>query len=210
MRQTINIVLVVIMSFILSSTRFFNTNVYDVTTGRDYNLKYQIRPTTDSFLKTDSPWSSIDFTPVEYDMSCLISRDRWMSNNLVDESNKKIIWSRVYEYDHNNCPPQVLPSIYEQVNIMVSDNPMAGYPSYTNFKEESTYISDLGIPVWLDYDNENFTNHGKMYTYKKYKYSFIIDQHYFFMDTVTMNSDWPIQYLLDTVDHVYEQINQST
>ena len=38
MRQTINIVLVVIMSFILSSTRFFNTNVYDVTTGRDYNL----------------------------------------------------------------------------------------------------------------------------------------------------------------------------
>lgn len=209
MRQTINIVIIVIMSFILSSTRFFNTNIYDVTTGRDFNLKYQIRPTTDFFVNTESVWTSIDFTPVEYDMTCLISRDRWMSNNLADESNKKIIWNRIYEYDYNNCPPQVLPSIYEKVNIMVSDNPMAGYPSYTSFQDESTYISELGIPVWLDYDNEIFTHEGKGYHYKKYKYSFIIDEHYFFMDTVAMNGEWPIENLLETVDKIASQV-QST
>lgn len=209
MRKIVIILIILIMTLIMNSSKMFETNIYELHRDREYDMTYQIRMTTDYYIGVDNEWSKIDYTPINYDTNCLVSNDQWLSNNLVDEFGKKIIWNRKYSFDHNNCTYSNIDSSYDKINVMISDNRMAGYPQFTSFVEENSFISPNGILVWVRVDEETQVYNDDYYQIKKFKYSFIINNHYVFMDTVSINSDWGIKELLETIDKIYNQVENS-
>jgi len=209
MRKIVIILFIVVMTLIMNSSKMFKTNIYEIYKDRNFDLTYQIRMTTDYYIGVENEWSKIDYTPINYDTKCLVISDQWLSNNLVDEFGKKIIWNRRYSFDHNNCSYSNIDAQFDKINIMISENRMAGYPQYTAFIEENNYTTPNGIPVWVNVDEEYQVYNNDYYQIKKFKYSFIINNHYVFMETININTDWDIQELLETVDNIYNQVENS-
>lgn len=209
MRKIVIILFIVLMTLIMNSSKMFETNIYQIHRDREYDMTYQIRMTTDYYVGVENEWSKIDYTPINYDTNCLVINDQWLSNNLVDEFGKKVIWNRRYSFDHNNCSYSMVDAQFDKINIMISDNRMAGYPQFTSFVEKNNYESPNGIPLWINIDEENQVYNDDYYQIKKFKYSFIVNDHYIFMETVSINSEWDIKELLETVESIYNQIENS-
>ena len=209
MRKVLLVVIILLLSLVMTSAKFVETNIYNIYRTNEFDRVYQIRMTTDYYIGVENEWSKIDFTPLNYDTKCLVISDQWLSNNLVDEFGKKIIWNRRYSFDHNNCSYSNIDAQFDKINIMISENRMAGYPQFTAFIEESNYTTPNGIPVWVNVDEEYQVYNDDYYQINKFKYSFILNDHYVFMETININSEWDIKELLDTVDLIYGQIENS-
>lgn len=209
MRKILIILFIVVMTLIMNSSKMFETNIYEIHRDREYDMTYQIRMTTDYYIGVENEWSKIDYTPINYDTKCLVISDQWLSNNLVEEFGKKLIWNRVYSYDYNNCPYSTIDSGYDKLNIMISNQRMAAYPQYTAFIEKNNYTSPKGVPVWVSLDEDYQVINDDYYHIKKFKYSFILNDHYVFMETISINSEWDINELLETVDNIYDQVVNS-
>ncbi len=209
MRKIVIILFIVLMTLIMNSSKMFETNIYQIHRDREYDMTYQIRMTTDYYVGVENEWSKIDYTPINYDTNCLVINDQWLSNNLVDEFGKKVIWNRRYSFDHNNCSYSNIDAQFDKINIMISENRMAGYPQYTSFIEEKNYTTPDGTPVWVNINEESQVYNDDYYQIKKFKYSFILNNHYIFMETISINSEWDIKELLETVDSINNQTKNS-
>lgn len=209
MRKVLLVIIIILLSLVMTSAKLVETNIYNIYRTNEFDRVYQIRMTTDYYIGVENEWSKIDYTPISYDTKCLVISDQWLSNNLVDEFGKKIIWNRRYSFDHNNCSYSNIDAQFDKINIMISDNRMAGYPQYTAFIEESNYTTSNGVLVWVNIDEETQIYNEDYYHIKKFKYSFVLNNHYVFMETISINSEWDIEELLETVDSIYDQIENS-
>jgi hypothetical protein len=209
MRKVLLVIIIILLSLVMTSAKLVETNIYNIYRTNEFDRVYQIRMTTDYYIGVENEWSTIDYTPINYDTKCLIPYDQWLSNNLVEEFGKKLIWNRVYSFDHNNCSYSNIDAQFDKINIMISDNRMAAYPQYTAFIEKNNYTSPKGVPVWVSLDEDYQVINDDYYHIKKFKYSFILNDHYVFMETISINSEWDINELLETVDNIYNQVVNS-
>ena len=209
MRKILLVIIILILSLVMTSAKLLETNIYNIYRTNEFDRVYQIRMTTDYYIGVENELSKIDYPPINYDIKCLVISDQWLSNNLVDEFGKKIIWNRKYSFDYNNCSYSNIDAQFDKINIMISDNRMAGYPQFTAFIEENNYTTSNGVPVWVNIDEETQIYNEDYYQIKKFKFSFILSDHYVFIETISINSDWDIEELLETVDSIYDQIENS-
>lgn len=207
MTKVLAILLLVFINLFYSGSKNVPVNIHRITNQNEFDFRYQMRETMYPRENTDRPWSNLSLVPDERMDECHAYYDSWMGNGLAAESGTRIGWKRVVYYDYNACDDRFDIFTYDQTySVLISDNPMMGYPQYKDFSKEVDHVTAMGLSVWENKSISYWMKEKDVKTDLNFYFdSFKVGDYYVFIQTLFVG-DEDSQIRFEWIDEVANEL----
>lgn len=117
-------------------------NIIGIQTESQHESLFKLRPSVSSYRIDGFDINTFDIELVDIDKKCYQTIKQSMSNGFADELYKPIAFSVSFHNIESTCKEYSDSIIYNNLRyplftILISKSPMAGYPEYSMFKDNS-------------------------------------------------------------------------